>query len=244
MDMPLPSSPEGTPLIHHTVFLVGDCPHCVWGDTIEETNRRYLEGIDPDYHDYLALTHHKHLRLRKDRQRAALALRTHYHHGLETLFSLAGALLQAPAAVPAWMQLCGTDTLPKIVREVQSGSFTRTMLPIREITWQSIAAFVHQWDGSPPQRKADTIEHFSRVWSRFASDFLDLHRANEYNGIKHGLRVRSGGFGLRVGMEHTYGVAPPEAEMKQLVHSDFGSSYFEVDPVVEGTVPRSLHLRV
>lgn len=52
---------------------------------------------------------------------------------------------------------------------------------------------------------------------------------DEYNALKHGFRVRHGGFTLRAGVESVYGVAPPEAEMRTLGESKFGAKFLKID---------------
>ena len=220
--------------MRHSIFWVGDRPHCVWGADFQEKTLEFIRGIDPDYYDYHALTHHRNLDRKKIRARAALALRAQYHHGLETLFSLLGGTLQAPYCIAAWLQLCRTETLRTIIAQIGNGRLERTLLRLERVTWNSIAELVHRRSGGTPERRADTSDRFATLWTRFAYDFLDQRQVAEYNAIKHGLRVRSGGFGLQVGIEHEYGVPPPKEEMRTVVNSELGSTYFFTEPVEQG----------
>jgi hypothetical protein len=64
-------------------------------------------------------------------------------------------------------------------------------------------------------------------------EFLDQDHINEYNSIKHGFRIKSGGFSLTMGEEKEYGVAPPASEMQLIGKSDYGTSFFVLREVGE-----------
>lgn len=66
---------------------------------------QYLESLDPDYFDYIGRTNLPHLDSKdaEERRRAATAIRTAYHHGLESFFALLFATLQAPWCAAGWM---------------------------------------------------------------------------------------------------------------------------------------------
>jgi hypothetical protein len=87
-------------------FAVGTAPYCVWDWDLHERNLEYLESLDPDYFDYVGRANLPHLDSEdpKERRRVATAIRTAYHHGLESFFGLLFATLQAPRCVAGWMQ--------------------------------------------------------------------------------------------------------------------------------------------
>lgn len=224
----MPTIPPST--IDNTVFWVGKRGYCIWDYDYPEKNLRFIRQIDPTYYDYLLSAYLRGLRQKKNAQRAALALRAAYYHSLETFFSLLGATLQAPRCIPAWLQLARNETLIDIVREIEIGQFKETLLQIERVTWNVLSEIVHK---NSPWSDTETVKHFSKLWSRFARDFLNTDLRNEYNGIKHGLRVAPGGFSLQAGVESEYGVPPPEDEMETIGQSLYGSSYFVVVPLVE-----------
>lgn len=76
-----------------------------------------------------------------------------------------------------------------------------------------------------------------------AREYIDDSHVDEYNSIKHGFRIRSGGFALAVGLEHEYGVSPPPEEMKLVGKSDFGTTFFRIESIGEGKGNRSLRSR-
>src|SRR5690349_4853189 len=102
-------------------FAVGKNAYCCWDYNLPERNQQLLRGIDPEYFWYVASQHFEALDT-EHRQRAALALRTNYYHGLETLFSLLGALAQAPECVAAWIAKCSTSELRHIVDGFRTGA--------------------------------------------------------------------------------------------------------------------------
>jgi hypothetical protein len=98
------------------------------------------------------------------------------------------------------------------------------------IGFHQVAQLVFQYT-TWAQQKDGTAERFAVLWARLADDFLDPPKIAEYNSIKHGFRARSGGFALRWGIEHEYGVPPPREEMGQWQGSHFGTSFYAADPI-------------
>src|SRR5215218_2623467 len=96
------------------VFAVGEEPLCLWGIDLANENERFLRSFDASYFDYCARVHADGLE-GGDAPRAAIALRAAYHHGLEALFSILGALSQAPEAVTAWIPRCSNAQLRRFV---------------------------------------------------------------------------------------------------------------------------------
>jgi hypothetical protein len=215
----------------------------VWEYDLPARNARFLEGLDVKYFEYLGSAHVAQFDGEQE-ARAAVGLRSAYHHSLETLFSLLGALTQAPECVPAWLPKCSNDALREVVSMLQRGDDILTQRGRQPITFGSLAAAVHQyaWQNDQPLRA--TSERFGLLWQRLADDFLDPYHIAEYNSIKHGFRVAAGGFGLSIGLEHVSGVSPPDEEMKTIGYSPFGTTFFAVEPVPVGNHPKNRSFRV
>lgn len=228
--------------MYRYVFAVGDNAYCCWEHDLPERNERFLSAVDSEYFHYLAQRHLDQLD-GDDRQRAAVALRAGYHHGLETLFSLLGALVQAPDAVPAWIPKCSTPTLRKVVVALRDGSPILTQCGPQRLTLGELATLVHRycWPGESPP--GETGARFGSLWGRFARDFLDDHHIAEYNSLKHGFRVAAGGFVLRMGEQTEYGVRAPEENMRAIGSSPFGTSFFEPEQVVSNAAAKH-HFRI
>jgi hypothetical protein len=224
------------------VFAVGNEPFCLWGYDLALENETFLRSFDAKYFDYVSRSHLEHLE-GEDAARASVALRSAYHHGLEALFSLLGALSQAPEAVTAWIPKCSSSRLRRLVSDVSSQQAILTQRGWQRLSWHALAEIVHSHVWVDEEPKWTTASRYAHLWSRFASDFLnDLH-ISEYNSIKHGFRVLSGGSVLRVGVEPSYGVSPPESEMQTIGASPHGVTFSTVEPLPAGD-PKSPHVRL
>lgn len=222
-------------------FAVNESPFCVWEHDLAERNLRFLSNLDPDYFTYQAETYGAVLE-GDNGLRAAVSLRAAYHHGLESLFSLLGAMTQAPGCVLGWLPKCSNLDLRAIVTALSNGTPLLTQRGRQRVTLSLLAEAVHanKWvDEQPPKA---TAQRFATMWRRFASDFLDEHQTEEYNSLKHGFRVAAGGFTLRVGIEAEYGVPAPEETMQTLGASPYGSTFFIDEPVLPEPAPK-FHFR-
>lgn len=229
------------PDIQKSVFTVINKSFCGWGWDLSDRNARFLRGFDAEYFDYVAASHLEHLD-GDDAQRAAMALRTTYHHCLETLFSLMGACLQAPDCLPGWILNASTGDVRILARSLSQERMTfpiKLRFPRPAIGFRDVAEMIFRFTNWAATAEDQTAERFSELWSVLAADFLNEYSIKEYNSIKHGFRARAGGFHLRVGLEHEYGVAPPENEMRWAAGSAFGSSFYVPGPVAEGPLTRS-----
>lgn len=226
--------------MQNTIFLVNEEPYCLWGFDLQERNDEFLKGLDADYFDYCLKAHVD----TEDEQRSSVALRITLHHSLETLFSLIGAYVQAPDCTYAWLTKCSTPDLRALVSRVDRGCLDIfTKLNISPVSWTNVAGAVFQtyMPGTDKQRR--TIELFSNAWARLAHDFQDQNHIDEYNSLKHGFRVRRGGFSLAVGIEPTYGVPPPNDKMHLVGESDFGTSFLKIESLGTDKKNRSIRAR-
>lgn len=222
--------------MQNSIFVVNKEPYCIWEVDVGERNRGFLNGIDPGYFSYLADIHLN----ADDEKRAAIALRAAFHHALETLFSLLGAYVQAPDCAYAWVAKCSNNQLRKFVADVnggRNGLFTK--LNIENVTWSEISKSVFSGYLPNTEKNERTVNLFAELWCKLASEFLNDAHIDEYNSIKHGFRVRSGGFSLAIGLEHEYGVSPPQDEMKILGHSNHGTTIIKLEPINSSQGERS-----
>jgi len=217
------SSPKGY------LFLVVEEPFCVWSRDLRAQSLDFLRGLDPTYFAYLAKVHGE--RLDEDAQQAAVALRTAYHHGLEAFFALLFAALQAPDAPFAWIHRAWPKHLRYLVSAVNSDATIPNKLGLEYVTWEKLSERVNLFRYDDPLKLAETQQLFASLWRSFAHDLTNQHHTDEYNGIKHGFRTHSGGFGLAVGIESTPGVPAPEENMRLVGSSKFGTSYLTVTPL-------------
>lgn len=205
-------------------FVVDETPYACSDGNLQEKNREFLRGIDPQYFAYSARAHLEAFG-GDDSQRAAIAIRVAYSQGLEALFSYLCSAIQAPECVLGWLLAYRNFELESAVRKINAGQPIRSRLRVQP-TWQLMSRCVHEYLGYDEEKTVWIREGFSRLWSRLAREFLDVSVQQEYNSIKHGLRPRPGGFSLRVGREDVPGTpAPPEA-MRSLGGSEYGSTFF------------------
>jgi hypothetical protein len=168
-------------------------PYCLWSEknpkvlTIE-----FLDNIQPKFFEYQAGTNLNKLNYKKRRQMAAIALRTAYSHGLETLFSLLCAAIQAPHCVPGWMLFCKNSQLYSLLEKINDSKSIDCMLQA-PISWENISSAIFASLILPDKEKERNIKlGFANLWSKWSSDFVKGNFSREYNSIKHGFRVKSG----------------------------------------------------
>jgi hypothetical protein len=71
----------------------------------------------------------------------------------------------------------------------------------------------------------------ARLWRALAHDVLDESFEDEYNSLKHGLRVRSGEWYFALGREDVPGIPAPPERMRVMSSSRFGSTFLRALPL-------------
>jgi hypothetical protein len=222
--------------LQYRFFVVGNRPYCLWDTDIQQRNIEFLENISPEYYKFIADTNIEEA-LSENKEKAlfaSLTIRTAYSQGLETLFALIAATIQAPNCVPAWMALYKNKELYEIIDAIHKRKFFTSSLKKSRPTWQDISDLVHLSLVLENKDKEQLIKKsFAELWSHFATNFLDKGFSIEYNSIKHGLRVKPGGFYMAVGPD-TQSNAPAKKEKLQLLgKSDFGAKYLVTEKLLE-----------
>ena len=244
------------------LFAVNTTPYCIWDWGLAERNIEYLESLDPDYFDYIGRANLPHLGSDdpRERRRAATAIRTAYHHGLESFFALLFATLQSPWCVPGWMQAYSPADLRDMAQMVDPGHSSRgaqreRIRALREellpyvwlrprsfLRWESISRAVHRLDADE-EVAARMQGLFGNLWHGFARDLVNDSFVSEYNSIKHGLRAGFGGFYMLIGPESTPGEPAPAEAMHSLGNSEHGSSFFTPRTFVESVTQKDRKAR-
>ena len=213
-------------MIGYSRFAVLDVPNCVWDLEPKRRNLEFIERIDPQYYDYIADINGEALQ-GETSQHAATSVRIAYCHGLETLFALLGACIQAPDCVVGWLLKYSTGQLRMLVTAIfNRRNKIRCKLNIQSVTIEELSGSINQFDLRDENEIQRLKGLFSTLWYRFAGDYLNEELIAEYNSLKHGFRINPGGFKLMVGPESSPGVAAPADRMTSLGGSDFGSSFF------------------
>jgi len=220
--------------IPHSIFFVVDEPYCIWDIGLKERNLELLNSIDSTYFEHIARLSLDNSEDLEHKQQTATLLRISYYHGLETLFSYIGALIQAPCCVYAWLPKCNPGDVNTLVSRIDEGTHKLpSQLQIDRVDWNTIATMVCQYMNPDAIEQSLLTEKFATCWTRLADEYLRELFTLEYNAIKHGLRIRSGGHSLLIGREEEFGVAAPPENMKVLTHSDFGSTFFSLSQTPE-----------
>jgi hypothetical protein len=222
--------------VQFRIFPIADGGACCWGSDFEGQNRKFLASVDYRYFEYTARTHlplldgdGKHF--------AATALRIGYHHGLETLFTLIGAVLQAPDCVAGYATRITPRELRGLVGQISRRERFLTSVRIPDFSWKGIAGFLHPF--TPSVAGEDPAERFGTAWSHFADDFLSEVTRDEYNSLKHGFRAHLGGYTFAMGLERTPGV-PDFSTMQVVSQNEFGTTFFVQEPLPK----KSPHFRL
>ena len=121
------------------------------------------------YFQYLNEVHQK----AADEKRASVALRAALYHGMETLFSLLGAFLQAPDCAYAWVAKCNNSDLRTILQRINAKDkslFIRYRF--KRLTWKAIADVVFNCYLPGTEKQQRTVDLYSALWQRLSHEYL------------------------------------------------------------------------
>lgn len=235
-------------------LIVGERPQCYWDLDINTQVTTFLNNMDPNYFESMANVFYPHIldpgeeetlpikhklmsklirHFRKsgylpevDPQHAALALRLIYSQALETMFALICGSVQAPRCIHAWMLKYWPSEVRELLEKINDGKSFPWQLTVKTPSWYAISNFIFYSLVLEDKEKEERIKKgFANFWSRLASDFVNQSFTDEYNSMKHGLRVLSGGFAMAIGRQEKQGMPTPNKQMHLLGKSEFGSSF-------------------
>ena len=210
-------------------LLTGDRASVFWGHDLAGDNRRFLEALDPGYYWFAAREAADRLSAEPalehaDQLRAAMALRLAFGQGVETLMALLCALAQAPRFPVGWMLRYRNEELREIVEAIDVGRVFPHQLTSDAVSWVLLSAIVHGHIPGVAERLG-LVDKFATFWGRMAHELLSDSHQDEYNALKHGLRVMPGGFSVAFGIEKVPGQRAAPEDMQSLGGSAFGSSF-------------------
>ena len=209
------------------IFVVNDEPYEIVDFDVKNKNRDFIEGIDAEYFSYILKIHSTSDT--DDSNRSYIALRNALHHGMETLFALLGAYLQAHICAYAWIALYKNVELNKLIEKINKNEFVFTRLKINELSWDTLANHIFHCNSSTSNEQKNIAKSFGALWGKLANEYLDANNKNEYNAFKHGFRAQSGSFSLFCGIQEFEGI--PSNDMKHVGTSEYGSSIFKLELV-------------
>jgi hypothetical protein len=214
-------------------YFVDTRPQVAWAWDLEARNLDFLRGIEPGYFAHIARTQGPFLEA-EDRSAhfAAAAIRLAYSQGIETLFALLGAFAQAPHAPIGWMLAYNNSELREVTAAVASSEGLVDNTPWNApVTLEFLANASIASSGWDAAKKREVASGFHRLWRQWAQSLIGEAQTDEYNALKHGLRVALGGFSLRLGAEEE----SDQASRGFAASSEYGSTYF---------LPQQIHGRL
>lgn len=193
-------------IIESSHFVVLDRPVSIWEPDGASTNLRFLAGLDPDYFTYQAEMFEPAVGDQgalkgKDSARNAQALRIALGMGLESMFALLAALVQAPHCIFGWMNAYTNRELEEVVARISSGKELLALEPFRSPSWQEISeTLLAPLKGSEPEAHRALSAEFAKAWKTLSEVFCHESYRQEYNAMKHGFRTTSSAFSLEFTM--------------------------------------------
>lgn len=237
-------------------FCVVEKPYMVWGYDVEADNVHFLERVDAELyyrtaHNIIANEGAADFEASpagredddQDRKDVSSLSRLLWHHGMETLVMMLGALIQAPSAAHAYFLKCKTEDAAAmaghLLREDRPKYNRLNHAPFTLVNLLNGIHLYAGWD----DRDA-IVERFARAFGSMLHAYASEQHRWEYNSIKHGLRASHGRFGLAVGVEELPGVPAP-IEAMQMVGYSRDASFFDVaKPLRNATTQASkIHFR-
>ncbi len=216
-------------VVPRSIFYVGKRPHAAWGWDLHIKNADFIDDIDPDYFEFVASTMRAQFGGANE-QRASIAIRSIYHHALETFFLLIVGAIQAPHCMPGWVNIVSTHELRDLIARILDGSMPiKSVFQQETLNWSEVAEAIFQFWSGDADSKAIQIAQFSTAWEKLSRAWLmDFHQF-EHNAIKHGFRVKPGGFPLRLQVARPEGELVQPGDVLDLGGSDYGSHFFVAD---------------
>lgn len=207
-----------------------------WDYEISQKNLEFINQIDPAYFDFIAEINLNLINSEEtsitQKQYAATNLRTAYSQALEVLFSFLFATLQAPHCVIGWILKYSNDDLQKVVKDFSNEENLHIGFHNEIKNWNDLSNLVFDFlDTNQKQNEQNKILGFAELWKNFALDFLEEKTKNEYNSIKHGLRLGMQGHQLSVGPIENSKSCKTDQNFRKVVDNPYGSSFYTTEKI-------------
>lgn len=216
--------------MQHTPIFIDDRPFCFWDHDLKGKNIDFLEGFDPNYFGFLANSFYDIItdedQPSENQQYAAIGIRNTYSHASETLFAILFGSLQAYDFIPGWLYKYRPRDLYSLIEKFNSHQPFRLKITPDELSWNGLSNMINQFETESAEHTLEIKNQFGLFLQRTASQYLDDDFRKEYNSIKHGLRVKPGGFKAAFGIETIPGKPTLPENMQSLGGSLYGSSFF------------------
>ncbi len=209
-------------------FAIDTRPQAFCDRDHQAVNLEFLKSIDPSYFEFLAdVLEPRVVEEGKGAHHAGIALRISYSQAMETMFALLASCVQSPSFPVGWMLNYKVSELKAVVKKISQGEPVDTKLDPNFVSWSGLSSLIHGKNLTSPPELLTCKKHFGIAWTRCATEFTQGRLDSEYNSIKHGLRIRSGGFQLAIGKQESIDEPAPRENMVSLGGSAFGSSFLK-----------------
>lgn len=218
--------------MQYVKFVINERPVCVWDMDMKKLNSEYLQSINTEYFSFIA---EQCLELingseneKTHKLYASITLRHHYSMALETMFALIGAMLQSPQCVVGWMIKYRNSELEDIIKKINSDMQIMTLFKkFDSMNWENVSRIIFGYfPNENLEMKNDIVLGFKKSLQSLASDFLNEKFKSEYNSIKHGYRIKAGGFKFALKPKNN-----PTQESHNnwitFMESDYGTSFYQ-----------------
>lgn len=202
-------------------FLVGTRPIAVYGVGLEQSSRYFVSRLDAKYWEF-----QMELAAPKEGEdicySRVLFVRQALSQAEEHLFALIFAFLQAPHCPDLWLYQYKTEDLVELINKVERSEDFLSRVKLTENSWPAICKIL--WPGLPEDRYRLT----ALILSRMARHFVSPFGRDEYNSIKHGMRLDLGG--QKISFAHgTPDKLPDQKEYITLADSMHGCRFWKFE---------------
>lgn len=212
------------PPIESIGFMVNNRPIAVYGLGLRESTEQFIKGFDAGFWNHQLDLLSSVSKENPTHDHVSLARHT-LAHAEEHLFSLVFAFLQAPRCPDLWLYRYKTEDLHELVEKVQSGKNIPTLFSLKSPNWGTIVQKL--WPSLEEKRVKLTAAIFTQLAVRFCSGY----RRDEYNGMKHGLRLSFGGHGISFSPAESPEVEPSPESFVSLGDSKFGCRIWSFEKI-------------
>jgi hypothetical protein len=207
-----------------TGFMVNEKAVAVYGSGLQAISEQYIKNFNASFWEHqLSLiaslpkedVPHDHVSF----------LRLTLSHAEEHLFALIFAALQAPHCPDLWLYRYAPSDLPEMVTKVMDGKSILTRFGLPSTSWLEIVKAL--WPNLDSERYRLTVLMLERLADHFVSTF----GRDEYNGLKHGVRLSFGGMSVSFSPGGSPEIKPPPESYITLGDSKFGSRFWNLKQI-------------
>lgn len=204
-------------------FMVDDKPYAIQGTELKDFEEQYIKDLDPAVWRY---TLDKLPTKVEDMSYLdALELRRSVSQNIETVLALLFAVLQTRYCVTGWLSFYQMSDLRRLIEKVESDQSFHNRFNLTSFSWEDIASVL--WPTFTEERQNLSAKSLKQM-----ADFLNSRvDADEYNALKHGMRLQKSSFSASFAPSDDPTTRPSKEEYIHLGSAKFGSSYLKFERI-------------